>query len=69
MDIDKINIEINKKSKNTWTNRYGVLGVTLTKELYEEFREYCKDNRYTMSGVIKVLIRNYLTEAKNKEIK
>lgn len=66
MDIDKINMEINKKSKNTWNNKYGVLGVTLTKELYGEFREYCKNNRYSMSGVIKVLIKNYLTEANKK---
>jgi hypothetical protein len=67
MDINKINAELNTRSTRKWANRYGVLGITLTDELYKEFKEFCATNGYTMSGVIKVLIRNYLNEFKQKE--
>lgn len=67
MDIEQINNELNIKSKRKWVNRYGVLGITLTDDLYKEFREYCNSKNYTMSGVIKVLIRNYLNKIKQKE--
>jgi metal-responsive CopG/Arc/MetJ family transcriptional regulator len=67
MDIEQINNELNIKSKRKWVNRYGVLGITLTDDLYKEFREYCNSKTYTMSGVIKVLIRNYLNEIKQKK--
>ena len=67
MDIEQINNELNIKSKRKWVNRYGVLGITLTDDLYKEFRKYCNSKNYTMSGVIKVLIKNYLNEIKQKE--
>lgn len=67
MDINKINEELNIKSTRKWANRYGVLGITLTDELYQEFKEFCATKGYTMSGVIKILIRNYLKECKQKE--
>ena len=68
MDIEQINEELElKKFERKWENRYGVLGVTLTNDLYKEFKDYCTTNGYTMSGVIKVLIRNYLNESKQKE--
>jgi len=67
MDINKINTELDIKASRKWVNRYGVLGITLTDDLYKEFKSYCAENGYTMSGVIKVLIRNYLIETKQKE--
>ena len=70
MDIEQIKEQLElKKFERKWENRYGVLGVTLTDDLYKEFKSYCKSTGYTMSGVIKVLIRNYLDETKQKENK
>jgi len=68
MDIELIKEQLElKKFERKWENRYGVLGVTLTNDLYKEFKDYCTTNGYTMSGVIKVLIRNYLNESKQKK--
>jgi metal-responsive CopG/Arc/MetJ family transcriptional regulator len=69
MDINKINEELKVRSESKWINKYGVLGITLTDDLYKEFKTFCTANRYSMSGVIKVLIRNYLIETKQKENK
>ena len=70
MDIEIIKEQLElKKFERKWVNRYGVLGITLTDDLYKEFKTYCTVNRYSMSGVIKVLIRNYLNETKQKENK
>jgi len=70
MDIEIIKEQLElKKFERKWVNKYGVLGITLTDDLYKEFKAYCKKNGYTMSGVIKVLIRNYLIETKQKENK
>ena len=68
MDIEQINEELElKKFERKWENRYGVLGVTLTNDLYKELKDYCNNTGYSMSGVIKVLIRNYLNEIKEKK--
>ena len=70
MDIEIIKEQLElKKFERKWVNRYGVLGITLTDDLYKEIKSYCAENGYTMSGVIKVLIRNYLNETKQKENK
>jgi len=68
MDIELIKEQLElKKFERKWENRYGVLGITLTNDLYKEFKEYCNNKGYTMSGVIKILIRNYLDTTKQKE--
>jgi len=36
MDIEQINNELNVKSKRKWVNRYGVLGITLTDDLFDK---------------------------------
>jgi metal-responsive CopG/Arc/MetJ family transcriptional regulator len=68
MDLELIKKQLElKKFERKWKNRYGVLGVTLTNDLYKEFKDYCNSTGYSMSGVIKVLIRNYLNEIKEKK--
>ena len=66
LELIKEQLEL-KKFERKWKNRYGVLGVTLTNDLYKEFKDYCNNTGYSMSGVIKVLIRNYLNEIKEKK--
>jgi len=55
MDLELIKEQLElKKFERKWENRYGVLGVTLTNTLYKEFKDYCNNTGYSMSGVIKV---------------
>lgn len=61
--IDKIldTVKVNK-NKVTLSQKYGVMGLCLGKELHQRLRNYANKNDLRMSNIIKALLITYLNE-------
>tara|TARA_Y100000004_G_scaffold57251_1_gene63741 strand:+ start:2588 stop:2785 length:198 start_codon:yes stop_codon:yes gene_type:complete len=54
--------KIPKRKGNGLTRRYGVFGLSLGENLYNKLDTYCNKKNITKSGLIKLLLNNYLED-------
>jgi hypothetical protein len=72
MDLKKINEELEPKipelmNPNGYpTRKYGVMGLALGYELHARLKKYAIQKGFSMSKLIKILVKNYLDEMEIK---
>jgi len=68
MNLEKINEELEPKIPEliTPTRKYGVMGIALGYELHARLKKYTIQKGFSMSKLIKILVKNYLDEMEIK---
>jgi len=68
MDLKKINEQLAPKISEyiNPTKKYGVMGLCLGYELHARLKKYTIQKGFSMSKLIKILVKNYLDEMKIK---
>ena len=68
MDLKKINEQLKPKilSDNNPSRKYGVMGLALGYELHARLKKYAIQKGFSMSKLIKILVKNYLDEMEIK---
>jgi hypothetical protein len=68
MDLKKINEQLKPKIPELInpTRKYGVMGLCLGYDLHSRLKQYSIKNRFSMSKLIKILVKNYLDEMEEK---
>ena len=66
MDINKIDEMLVPTKPIGMTRLYGVMGISLSKELHARLTNYCTKKNVHKSKVIRALIISYLNEKENK---
>ena len=68
MDLKKINEQLKPKDPNPYnpTRRYGVMGLALGYELHARLKKYTIQKGFSMSKLIKILVKNYLDEMEER---
>ena len=69
MNLEKINEELEPKIPEliTPTRKYGVMGIALGYELHARLKKYTIQKGFSMSKLIKILVKNYLDEMEFEE--
>ena len=62
MNIDEDKCKFVTKNPNTFSAKYGVMGLTLGRELKSKLDKYCSDRSIIKSKLIKSLIEEYLNQ-------
>ena len=62
MNINEDSCKVVSKDSNSPTTKYGVMGLTLGKELKTKLDKYCADRSIIKSRLIKALIEEYLNQ-------
>ncbi len=68
MDLKKINEQLKPKDPDQFspTRKYGVMGLALGYELHARLKKYTIQKGFSMSKLIKILVKNYLDEMEGK---
>ena len=68
MDLKKINEQLKPKIPELInpTRKYGVMGLCLGYELHARLKKYTIQKGFSMSKLIKILVKNYLDEMEGK---
>ena len=68
MDIKKINEQLEPKISEyiNPTKKYGVMGLCLGYELHARLKKYAMQKGFSMSKLIKTLVKSYLDEMEGK---
>ena len=66
MDINKIDEMLVPTKPIGITRRYGIMGISLGKELHARLTNYCTKKGIPKSKVIRALIISYLNEKEGK---
>ena len=64
-EIDKL-VEPKKPKLISPTRRYGVMGLCLGAELHARLKKHCIKRGFSMSKLIKILVKSYLDEKDQK---
>tara|TARA_R100001082_G_scaffold54637_2_gene29957 strand:+ start:856 stop:1092 length:237 start_codon:yes stop_codon:yes gene_type:complete len=62
MNIDEDSCKFVSKNPHSFATKYGVMGLTLGKELKSKLDKYCSDRSIIKSKLIKSLIEEYLNQ-------
>ena len=64
MNLKKINEQLEPKLVGTYnpSRRYGVMGLCLGYELHARLKKYTMQKGFSMSKLIKTLVKSYLDE-------
>ena len=70
MDLEKINEQLKPKIPELInpTRKYGVMGLCLGYELHARLKKYTIQKGFSMSKLIKILVKNYLNEMEEKNM-
>ena len=64
-EIDKL-VEPKKPKLISPTRMYGVMGLCLGAELHARLKKHCMKRGFSMSKLIKILVKSYLDEKDKK---
>jgi hypothetical protein len=64
MDLKKINEQLELKPPSNYnpSRKYGVMGLALGYQLHARLKKYTMQKGFSMSKLIKILVKNYLDE-------
>ena len=68
MNLKKINEQLEPKPPGEYnpSRKYGVMGLALGGKLHTRLKKYSTKNGFSMSKLIKLLVRNYLDQMEKK---